>query len=72
MEATKEQTISVELTESQYLHIQSILKQDKPSKTRLSREEKEMILHMCKKWNNLCSTEDYEDDLLKSIKNKLK
>jgi hypothetical protein len=39
-----EQTISVELTESQYKHIQSILKQDKPSRTRLSQEEKNYIL----------------------------
>jgi hypothetical protein len=39
-----EQTISVELTKSQYLHLQSILKQDKPSRTRLSRGEKNYIL----------------------------
>ena len=40
----EEKTMSVELTKSQYLHIQSILKQDKPSKTRLSRDEKNYIL----------------------------
>ena len=39
-----EEKMSVELTKSQYLHIQSILKQDKPSRTRLSRDEKDYIL----------------------------
>ena len=39
-----EEKINVELTKSQYLHIQSILKQDKPSRTRLSRDEKDYIL----------------------------
>ena len=39
-----EEKMSVELTKSQYLHLQSILKQDKPSRTRLSRGEKNYIL----------------------------
>jgi len=57
-----EQTISVELTESQYLHIQSILKQDKPSRTRLSREEKGFILQLLDHESDaLCSYNDDDD-----------
>lgn len=46
MEAVKEKTMKLELTESQYNHIQEILKMDKPSKTRLTRDEKDFILGM--------------------------
>lgn len=54
-----EQTISVELTESQYLHIQAILKQDKPSKTRLTREEKGFIRYCM---NHFLEEHPYADD----------
>lgn len=75
-----EQTISVELTESQYKHIQSILNQDKPSKTRLSREEKGFILQLLDHESDaLCSYDDDDKDehyydrqrLVDSIRKKL-
>lgn len=44
MEAITEQKITVELTEEQYVHIQQLLKMDKPSKTKLTREEKGYII----------------------------
>ena len=45
MEATK-QTMTVELTEEQYVHIQQILKMDKPSRTRLTSTEKFLISNL--------------------------
>jgi hypothetical protein len=66
-----EQTMSVELTESQYLHIQSILKQDKPSKTRLSQDEKQFIIYTLK---HFLEDHPYSDEqgLAESIIKKLK
>ena len=59
---TKEKTMLVELTESQYLHIQSILKQDKPSRTRLSREEKNYILQLLSHEEDALCSYDNDDD----------
>jgi hypothetical protein len=56
-----EQKISVELTESQYKHIQSILQQDKPSKTRLTREEKDFILGLIRCDEDALSEYDEQD-----------
>ena len=44
MEATK--TMTVELTEEQYVHIQQILKMNKPSRTRLTSTEKFLISNL--------------------------
>jgi hypothetical protein len=67
----KEKTMTVELTESQYLHIKSILSMNKPSKTRLTQDEKDMIYLMARNWQDAYSTNDYEDELLESIRKKL-
>lgn len=41
-----EQTISVELTETQYKHIKEVLAMDKPSRTRLTQTEKNYICNL--------------------------
>ena len=41
-----EQTMTVELTETQYKHIQEVLAMDKPSKTRLTSTEKSVICNL--------------------------
>lgn len=71
MEATK--TMTVELTEEQYVHIQQILKMNKPSRTRLTSTEKGQIKYMCKWWlGNFSQLDEEEIDILQSIINKLK
>lgn len=76
-----EEKISVKLTKSQYLHIQSILKQDKPSRTRLSRCEKNYILTLLShdvdalmSYSDGDKDENYYDRqrYVDSIRNKLK
>ena len=67
-----EQTRTLELTQTQYKHIQSILNQDKPSKTRLSQEEKGMIRYMCNKWLEDYSGDEQDDKVIRSIIKKLK
>jgi hypothetical protein len=39
-----EQTMTIEITQSQYKHIKEVLAMDKPSRTRLTQEEKGYIL----------------------------
>ena len=71
MEATK--TMTVELTEEQYVHIQQILKMNKPSRTRLTSTEKGHIKYMCKWWlGNFSQLDEEEIDTLQSIIKKLK
>ena len=70
MEATK--TMTVELTEEQYGHIQQILKMNKPSRTRLTSTEKGHIKYMCKWWlGNFSQLDEEEIDILQSIIKKL-
>lgn len=38
--------MTIELTETQYKHIQEVLAMNKPSKTRLTRDEKDYILSL--------------------------
>ena len=66
-----EKTMTVELTESQYLHIQSILKMNKPSRTRLTQNEKNMIYMMAREWRTSFSVDEEEDKLVDSILKKL-
>jgi hypothetical protein len=72
MENITKETMTIELTYEQYKHIQSILNQDKPSRTRLTRDEKDMINLMCNRWDQSFSTTKEEDKLIKSIKLKIK
>lgn len=72
MEAVKEKTMTVEITESQYNHIQEVLKMNKPSRTRLTQSEKNMIYLMASNWQGSFSTDEEEDKLLESIRKKLK
>ncbi len=57
-----EQTISVELTQEQFNHVRTILAQAKPSRTRLSQEEKHTICTILKNIINelSCISIDYE------------
>jgi hypothetical protein len=71
MENITKETMTIELTYEQYKHIQSILNQDKPSRTRLTRDEKDMINLMCNRWDQSFSTTKEEDKLIKSIKLKI-
>jgi hypothetical protein len=41
-----EQTISIELTETEYKHIKEVLAMDKPSRTRLTQYEKDYLLRL--------------------------
>lgn len=67
-----EKTMTVELTYEQYKHITNILNQNKPSRTRLTKDEKGMIMIMASEWQSTFSTTTYEDELLASIRKKLK
>ena len=63
---------TLELTEQQIKYVQSVLHQDKPSRTRLTSEEKGMIVFMCRKWlEDYCGNVE-DDKLIKSIIKKLK
>jgi hypothetical protein len=44
-----EQTISIELTQTQYKHIKEVLATDKPSRTRLTQDDKKTLIYLCKK-----------------------
>ena len=61
----------MELTYEQYKHIQSILKQDKKSRTRLTEQDKTFITYCI---NNFLAEHPYadEDNLAKNIIKKLK
>ena len=67
-----EQTRTIELTETQYKHIQEVLAMDKPSKTRLTQQEKDMIHHMCSNWSQMFDEDEETTKLIQGIKNKLK
>jgi hypothetical protein len=57
-----EEKINVELTQEQFNHVRTILAQSKPSKTRLSREEKGFILQLLDHESDaLCSYDDDDD-----------
>lgn len=65
-----QEKISIELTQEQFNHVKAILKQDKPSRTTLTREEKNHIL-----WFMDIVDEDHSghaySDVMKSIRKKL-
>ena len=63
--------VNLELTDEQVKHVQLLLQQDKPSRTRLTSDEKNMIIHMCSKWHEVFPTTDEDDMLLKIIINKM-
>jgi hypothetical protein len=71
MKTTTEQKMTMELSYEQYKHIQEVLKQDKPSRTKLSRDEKDFITYCL---NSFLSEHPYadEDNLAKNIIKKLK
>ena len=71
MDTTTEQKMTIELSYEQYKHIQSILKQDKPSRTRLTQEEKQFIVNTL---YYFLEDHPYADDcgLARSITKKLK
>lgn len=70
MEAT-EQKITLEVTETQYKHIQEVLAMNKPSKTRLTQQEKDMIHHMCSNWSQMFDEDEDTIELIKTIKKKV-
>lgn len=43
-----EQKITIEVTESQYKHYQAVMAMDKPSRTRLTQNEKKTLIYLCK------------------------
>ena len=43
---------TLELTDKQILHVQSLLNQDKPSRTRLTSEEKKYLAYIVDLWYN--------------------
>jgi hypothetical protein len=67
-----EQTITIEVTKSQYEHYQSVMTMDKPSRTRLTRDEKSMIHLICTKFLNDYDNGTEYDKLIQSIINKMK
>ena len=67
-----EQTMTVELTEEQYVHIQQILKMNKPSRTRLTSTEKKQIKYMCNWWlSSFSELDENEINTVESIIKKL-
>jgi len=66
-----EDIINIELTQEQFNHVKSILAQSKPSRTRLTQEEKGMIRYMCNKWLEDYSGDEEDDKLINSILKKL-
>jgi len=71
MKTTTEQKMTIELSYEDYKHIKSLLAQSKPSRTRLTQEEKGMILFMCNRWLEEFSGDVQDDKLIESIKKKL-
>jgi 16S rRNA U1498 N3-methylase RsmE len=67
-----EQTRTIEITETQYNHLKEVMEMDKPSKTRLTQQEKSMIRHMCSNWTQMFSTDTEQEQLLQNILKKLK
>jgi hypothetical protein len=77
-----QETVNIELTLDQFNHVKNILAQSKPSRTRLSREEKGFILQLLNHESDaLCSYTDDDDKdehyydrqrLVDSVRNKLK
>jgi len=66
-----EDIINIELTQEQFNHVKSILAQSKPSRTRLTQEEKGMIRYMCNNWLEDYSGDEEDDKLINSILKKL-
>lgn len=56
-----EQTISVELTQEQFNHVRTILAQAKPSRTRLTQDEKNFILALIQCDEDALSEVDEQD-----------
>jgi len=56
-----EQTISVELTQEQFNHVRTILAQAKPSRTRLTQDEKNFILALIQCDEEALSEADEQD-----------
>jgi 16S rRNA U1498 N3-methylase RsmE len=67
-----EQTRTIEITQSQYQHLKEVMAMDKPSRTRLTQQEKSMIRHMCSNFSQMFSIDTEQEQLLQSILKKLK
>jgi hypothetical protein len=63
-------TINIELTLDQFNHVKNILAQSKPSRTRLTREEKNFIIYVLE---GFLEDHPYSDEsgMLDTIKKKL-
>lgn len=70
MGATTEQTRTIEITQSQYKHLKEVMAMSKPSRTRLTIQEKSMIRYLC---NHYLEETDQSDtiDVVRSILKKL-
>lgn len=70
MSETTQQKMTIELSYEQYKHIQEVLKMNKPSRTRLTQDEKSMISMIC---HTFLEDHPYTDDcdLVRSIIKKL-
>lgn len=64
--------INIELTLEQFNHVKQILTQSKPSRTRLTQEEKNHIIYMSQRWLEGYCSDMKDDSLCESIIKKLK
>jgi hypothetical protein len=67
----EEEIVNIELTQAQFNHIRDLLAQTKPSRTRLTQEEKGLIRLLCNKWSKSYDSDLKEEKLIESILKKL-